>query len=54
MIAGGILMGVGTLSIAYFILYAVLVDLNNAFLADCGNFSPSGRILDISDLSQRT
>lgn len=31
MAAGGILMGVGTLSIAYFIIYAVLVDLNNAF-----------------------
>lgn len=31
MIAGGILMGFGTLSILYFILYAVLVDLNNIF-----------------------
>lgn len=31
MIAGGILMGIGTLSIAYFIMYAVWVDLNNLF-----------------------
>lgn len=31
MLAGGILMGFGTLSIAYFILYAVMVDLNNVF-----------------------
>lgn len=31
MVAGGILMGLGTLSIAYFIMYAVLVDLNNIF-----------------------
>lgn len=31
MIAGSILMGIGTLSIAYFIMYAVMVDLNNIF-----------------------
>ena len=31
MVAGGILMGLGTLSIGYFIMYAVLVDLNNIF-----------------------
>ena len=31
MAAGGILMGFGTLSILYFILYAVMVDLNNVF-----------------------
>lgn len=31
MIAGGILMGLGTLSIAYFIMYAVMIDLNNVF-----------------------
>lgn len=31
MAAGGILMGFGTVSIAYFILYAVMVDLNNVF-----------------------
>lgn len=32
MAVGGILMGFGTLSILYFILYAVMVDLNNAFV----------------------
>lgn len=31
MVAGGILVGFGTLSIAYFIMYAVMVDLNNVF-----------------------
>ncbi len=31
MMAGSILMGIGTLSIAYFIMYAVMVDLNNLF-----------------------
>lgn len=31
MVAGGIMMGFGMLSIAYFILYAVHVDLNNVF-----------------------
>lgn len=32
MAVGGVLMGFGTLSILYFILYAVMVDLNNAFV----------------------
>lgn len=31
MVAGGILMGLGILSIGYFIMYTVLVDLNNVF-----------------------
>lgn len=31
MMAGSILMGLGTLSIAYFVMYAVMVDLNNLF-----------------------
>lgn len=32
MLTGGFMMGLGTLSIAYFILYAVRVDLNNVFI----------------------
>ncbi|MDE6852569.1 MAG: YdcF family protein [Lachnospiraceae bacterium] len=31
MVVGSFMMGIGTLSIAYFILYAVMVDLNNVF-----------------------
>lgn len=31
MLAGSILVGLGTLSVGYFIMYAVLVDLNNVF-----------------------
>lgn len=31
MVAGSILVGLGTLSIGYFIMYAVMVDLNNVF-----------------------